>query len=181
MSTDIHVGLTTATALLIVAALATLGWVYTARRARILTRKQHSFNVLVKAIFDKDFSDVMKKVAPHLRKGDLPKFRDENDSDIKDALNFLLNYCELLAAGVRNGDLDERLIRDCQRGMIVTTYEVCASHIESLRTTRRRRGIYEHLEWLHSRWEEWPPRFPQRALEWFIGRPIQGRRKRVNP
>jgi hypothetical protein len=50
-------------AVLIGAALATVGWLYTARRSRVLARKQHTINILLQASFNKEFGDSFRTVA----------------------------------------------------------------------------------------------------------------------
>ena len=75
--------------------------------------------------------------------------------------------------------MDERIVRDSERGKILTLYETSTAHIESLRNSRRRMSIYEHLEWLHGRWEKSPPGRLQRTCERVRGKPFEGKRERV--
>ena len=104
---------------------------------------------------------------------------DDEHEEVLAALRMWLNHYEFIAAGIRNGDLDETLIRDSERGTILTIYECAVDYIDSLRNTRRRRAIYEHLEWLHRRWESHPPGIMRRLAEYCRGRPFKGRRERV--
>jgi hypothetical protein len=48
------------TAILIGAGLATCGWLYGARRARTLPRKQHTVNVMLQAAFNQSYREAEK-------------------------------------------------------------------------------------------------------------------------
>ena len=96
----------------------------------------------------------------------------------KNALRFILNYYEFIAAGVRNGDISERLLRDSERGTIVKLFEVSQIYIGSIKTKRDRQAIYEHIEWLYRRWHEAKPGALQRTVEWALQRPLYHERHR---
>lgn len=165
------------TAILTGASFATVGWVYTARRQRTLARKQHTITVILQANFNADFRSAMMIMATAQATPcpcDLAK-----NIELKEAFQLIMNHYEFIAAGLRNGDFDERLIRDSQRATMLTIYEWGKDFIWGLRTSRRRQSIYEHLEWLHKRWETKPPKWYQRFIEYCRGKPISGRR--VNP
>ena len=89
----------TAIAALIAASLATTGWLYTARRARTLSRKQHTVTVMLQASFSKEFQDHIKNVRPYLIACTLPTKLDDK-SDLRDAVQRLLNHYEFIAAGL---------------------------------------------------------------------------------
>lgn len=149
----------------------------------MLARKQHSLNVMLTASFNKEFRDAYKIIAPFIRANNLPTIGadDNGNNDLREALRLVLNHYEFVAAGIRNGDMDEVLIRDSERGTILTIFESLRKYIESLRNTRRRRSINEHLEWLHRRWETSPPGRIQRLIEAVRGKPFSGQRERVLP
>lgn len=151
---------------------ATLGWIWAAKRARALSRKQHTFNALLQASFNQQYQMAHVAVRPYVRgkkklDWDLPRNRQ-----LKDQFTFLLNHYEFLAAGVRNGDISESLLKDSQRGVIISLYAYCEPYIESLRSDRHKQALFEHLEWLYMRWHEAPPKFIQRTCEILISRPI---------
>ena len=77
---------------------------------------------------------------------------------------------------MRNGDFDERLVRDSQRSAILVLFETAKSMIWTLRNDRSRMSLYEHLEWLHRRWQARPPRRRQIIWEALLGRPFSGSR-----
>lgn len=167
-------------AALVAAGMATCGWLYTARRARALSRKQHTVTVMLQASLNSEYRKCLKKLVPHLRgeqKLDLDASPD--DEELADAFRMVANHYEFLAAGLRNGDFDERLVRDSQRGIVLHLYESCHEYIWKVRNNRRRQTLYEHLEWLYKRWETKPPSRVQRCCEHITARPWAGRR--VNP
>jgi hypothetical protein len=158
------------TAVLIGAALATTGWLYTARRSRALARKQHTITVILQTNFNAHFLTARAKITPAIRSGELPS---EQDQEFYSALRDVLNHYEFVSAGLRNGDFDERLIRDSERGAYIALYEVFKPHIWRLRNSRKRMTIYEHLEWVYCRWHE-PPGRVRRCVEYVRGRPLRG-------
>ena len=52
--------ISTSTAILIGAGFATLGWVYTARRARTLARTQHTLTAMLTVSFNQDFRKALR-------------------------------------------------------------------------------------------------------------------------
>jgi len=166
-------------AIIIGAALATCGWLYTGRRARTLSRKQHTINVMLQASFNADFVKARNLVADVVGKGKLPDLNLPENEELRIAFRMVANHYEFVAAGLRNGDFDERLVRDSERGTLLGLFEKGQDFIWSLRNARRRTTIYEHLEWLHGRWEKKPPGYVQICVEFCAGRPLPS--KRVNP
>jgi hypothetical protein len=165
----------TAIAALIAASLATVGWVYTARRARALSRKQHTITVMLQASFNKEFQEHIKLVAPIL-KGEEDHKKIETDQELRIATRKILNHYEFIAAGLRNGDFDEQLVMDSERTAIVQLYAGCEQYIWSLRENRKRMSTYEHLEWLHARWTNSNRNNLKSCIEWLRQKPFQGNR-----
>lgn len=168
------------TAILIGAGLATAGWLYTARRARTLSRKQHTVNVMLHSSLNTTFLEAKSKLVPHLRNNEVP---DDVITGVNESLRYhfrlVLNHYEFVAAGIRNGDMDEQLVRDSERSTVLMLFKACKKYIWTLRDERSRMTMYEHMEWLHVRWEEKPPKRLQRCTEWILQRPFPG--KRQNP
>jgi hypothetical protein len=163
----------TAIAALIAASLATAGWVYTARRARTLSRKQHTITVLLQANFNKEIQDALSKIRPFGLGQNFPPTPDE---ELVNSVRRILNYNEFLAAGLRNGDFDEQLVKDTERTKIVNIYEIFKAYIWSLRNDRNRMSLYEHLEWLHARWSDQRAHPVKRLAERIRQKPFQGSR-----
>lgn len=166
------------TAVLIASALATTGWLYTARRARTLSKKQHTINAILQSNFNDRFLNSRAEISPHLRAGKCPEdLLTGGDENMVRSFRNILNHYEFLSAGIRNGDFDERLVKDSERGTFIALFSCCESYIWKLRNSRKRQTIYEHLEWIHDRWETRPPGMITRAIEWMIGRPFYGGRR----
>jgi hypothetical protein len=166
----------------IAATLATIGWIYTARKSRTIARKQHTIDIMLKANFDRDMRVAHKMIAPYIQRKNPDPFPEDGNTDYEKLIPFLrmiLNHYEFLAAGIRRGDLDEILVIDAQRGAILNAFERSEAHIFAVRDRRRSQAIYEHLEWLHRRWEKLPPRWYIRWCERLKGSPFQGSRNKV--
>lgn len=169
--------MTEADAILITAGVATAGatagWIYTARWHRLNSRKGHTFNAILQATSSIEYRNAFGKIAPLLAQKRKITKNQYNKPDIKDALRFLLNYYEVLAAGIRIGDIDEKLLIYTEKGLILKLLDQADLYIQSLITTRDRATIYEHLEWLHKRWKT-PLGWWQRLWEWIRLKPIEG-------
>ncbi|MCI0431899.1 MAG: DUF4760 domain-containing protein [Rhodospirillales bacterium] len=159
------------------AAIAIAGWIYTARRQRNLLRKQHTFNALLQTSFNEQYNDALKAVRPFTDHGKtVTKDADLSEQD-KVQIRFLINHLEFIAAGIRNGDIDERLFRDTERGTVLRLYASFETYIYQVRSERRRDAIYEHFEWLNDRWQKNPPPVWQRCIERIRARPFYGKRR----
>jgi hypothetical protein len=150
------------TAVLLASSFATVGWFYTARRTRRLSTKQHTVNVILQTSFSKEFREISERLSPIIKQGKVEKFDANGEKDFR----WLANHLEFIAAGVRNGDLDEELVRDCFRTQVVVFFDRCSSYIYTLRNS-------------HRRWETKPPKWWQKLIEYIINRPFQS--TRVNP
>jgi hypothetical protein len=166
-------------AILIGSAFATCGWIYSARRARTLSRKQHTVTVMLQASLNKEFREALLSISDAITAGKCPDLSNNDHKNLRIAMRFVSNHYEFISAGLRNGDFDERLIRDSERGVIIKIYSFFEGHIYSLRLSRDRQTIYENLEWLNVRWTKNPPGVIQQTIEWIVQQPFGG--KRVNP
>lgn len=171
--------LTTPEAILIAAIMATAGWVYTIRRHRIIARKQHTFNALLTASFNQDYSNAIRTLSPYLRTREKIKNGPDQDEIVISSLRFLLNHYEFLAAAVRVGDIDEKLLKRTERGLILSAVTSGENYIYNQRDGPTRKAVYEHLDWLHRRWTTEPPGLIQRIFEVIWGNPWRGRLERI--
>lgn len=132
---------------------------------------------MLQAGLNERFLSARATIAPHLKQGACPEdmLKGENE-ELRDKFRLILNHYEFVAAGLRNGDFDERLVRDSERGTFIALFKCCEPYIYALRDHRTRMAIYEHLEWLYERWETSPPNKAQRAIERVRGSPLYGRR-----
>lgn len=155
-----------------------MGWLYAARKQRTLAKKQHTLNVILTARNSSDFTAAQTAIRPCIIAKTCPDFVNNEHAD-KESYRIVLNHYELLAAGIRNGDFDERMVKDIQRGTLVAVWEACEANIFRMRTARKRSTTYEHFEWLHRRWETHRPGWIRRFAEWIKGSPFGG--WRANP
>lgn len=166
--------LTPVAAALLATTFATFGWIYTCRRNRLLSKKQHTFNALLKRSFNEKYHTNQTLIVPILVGGGVTDevLNAQNGDPVRDALKFILNYYEFIAAGVRNGDICEKLLKDSERGTIVRLYQVSQKFIGRTRDDRQRRSTFEHLEWIYVRWHERPPTILQRIIEFVLAKPL---------
>ena len=153
---------------------ATTGWIITVTTNRSLSRKQHTFNALLEMSLNKELENRLKKLGPHLRKGTLPVPIDPIAGDLIP----LLDHYEFLAAAIRNGSINEKLLWDSDSSVVVRLVEVSQSFIEDTRrnsprkTEEERNKMWEHIVWLYRRWTDARPCGWQRKVEWFRLHPI---------
>lgn len=133
---------------------------------------------MLQANFNKDFREAFIAITPDLKKGKCPDdiWKGGELEEQRQRYRFILNHYEFIAAGIRNGDFDERLVRDSERGTILSIYGACVKMIYAIRDDRSRMAIYEHLEWLNRRWKVAPPGWLQRRWEGILDRPLAGAR-----
>lgn len=73
-------------------------------------------------------------------------------------VDYILNFCEFIAVGIKHGDLHEGVLRDALRGIIVNVTKILALHIDELREMRPD-GSFQapramiNLLWLKDRWD----------------------------
>lgn len=169
-------------AILLGSILATVGWLYSARRARLLSRKQHTTSVILQANFNAQFLAARGAIAPHIKAGTCPQeVIDGGNEELRAHFRQILNHYEFVAAGLRNGDFDEKLLKDSERATYVQLFRCCQNYIWAMRDSRDRMTLYEHLEWVHRRWTDAPPRFAQRQWEFVKGRPVYGKTDQTKP
>lgn len=173
----------TSYAILIGAALATLGWLYTSHRGRTLAKKQQTITVMMMANFNEKFLGSRAAITEYVKGNKkLPEnIMDADHADLKAELRHVMNHYEFVAAALRNGDLDEKLVKDSERSTLLMVYGNLEEYIWSLRTGRDRESIYEHLQWIHNRWEKKPPSFIIKFFEFLRGKPFYGSTKNNRP
>ena len=138
---------------LLAAGFATVGWWYSARANRKLFRKQHTVNVMLDASMNKEMREALSLSPRGHTALKPPDYEAIWDKEKRDAFRLLVNHYEFLAAGIRNHDLDEHLVFDCEFNIIRDVFETYKPFIEQRRTDRGTKAVYEHLEWLITKWE----------------------------
>ena len=160
-------------AILIGALFATIGWLYSARRARMLSKKQHTMTLMITSNFNDGFLNDRKRISPNLLKTvQMPEiFSSKEEIEIQTSLRRVLNHYEFVSAGIRNGDVDEELFKLSERGTIIMVFSNMEDYILKLRNKRGRKLIYEHIEWLYYRWNNQKIGLSQKIVEKIRARP----------
>jgi hypothetical protein len=144
------------------AGLATLGWIVTARNQRRLSRKQHTFNLIIQMrhsdLFQKRMDVVTKRRAPGIGlTGEDVALLSKPESELTDeerdfarASRYLLNYFEFIASSIAIGDLDAELIRRTIRAHMVGMEKKFRAYIQAEQAEEKRTFI--ELSRLAKRW-----------------------------
>lgn len=144
---------------LIGAAAVIIGWLFTTRAQAIDSTKANTMKILMESRFSDEYSRNLKattKIFTVQRtiQGDnccLPVnvFSSSTPDEI-DSINYMLNYFEFIAVGIRCGDLDEQLIRQSLRTIILTNYKFYKLIIEDKQ--KKTSSALENLTCLAKRW-----------------------------
>lgn len=157
-------------AILLTGVAATIGWIYTARRTWMLSRKQHTISIILQGNFDDGYTLARDTIAPLVRAQKID-FDKLDGTEVEKSLRRVLDHSEFVAAGVRSGDVDEALLKDSEMYAFVTLFEAAEDYIRRVRDARGHAPLYEHFEWIHARWRKSPPNAVQRFSEVVMGRP----------
>ena len=131
----------TATGVIIGAGAAIIGWLFTTRAQCINSNKSHAFQILMESRFSDEYSRnlvLTTKLYKDTKTTDNAKFpvltweKYENlEYNYQDSINYMLNFFEFIAVGIRCGDLDEKLLNSSLKGIINTNYEFYKIIIET--------------------------------------------------
>lgn len=139
------------------------GWVCSSFVALRNSIKQHTVNIYVQSRLSSPYAETIKRV--NLRHfsigataGPIPEnfFMDVANAELMHDINTVLNYFEFIAVGVRYGDLDESMLKQIMRSMIVNMCSKASVYIEFVRNQENGIGgsrSFEHLLWLSERWK----------------------------
>ena len=122
----------TGIAIVVGAILASLGWIFGQRQSRKLSRLEHTFAVLNSYRHNKEHWDAVRQVVILSKNNTLPTPEEAGRENDIAVLRKLLVHYEFIAVGVFAGGLDETMIRECDRGNIVTLYKNSQNFIKKL-------------------------------------------------
>lgn len=137
--------------------LAATGWITSAIVTIRNSVKQHTINTLLQTRLSATYQDYAAKARTGL-KGHTPEFPASLDK-IKATDNglagteYLLNYIEFMAVGIRHGDLHEAVLKDSMRGIVTRFTSISQEYIDDCRSKNGLR-TYQHLLWLRNRWRD---------------------------
>jgi hypothetical protein len=119
------------------AVLATLGWLFSSFQNEKAVRKQHSLDVLMQMRHSAEYQAHSRlrrnqpkswrgildlKTAQEILDHHFEKPEGEASKSYYSTIVYFLNYFEYIAAGVRNGDLNERFVKRSLRSIIFDIY-----------------------------------------------------------
>lgn len=111
-----------------------------------IARRTLTFKTLEEQMWDKDFIE-QRKIFVGLRENhgssDLEDFaKEENDDDDKaQSIRIILNNYELMCIGIKQGVLDEEMIRQYHRSTWVKDYERMKPYIAAVRKKTAFKGL----------------------------------------
>ena len=131
------------------------------------SRKQHTVNVLFHTRLSSEFLKRTGIIKQHFP-GILPitcdaletvSAKTTPEKSPMEAVKFMLNYYEFVAAGIRHGDLDNRLVCDCLCTALCTFFDRCEDVIKNARgedakgrPVEEKARIFRNLIWLRVKW-----------------------------
>lgn len=145
---------------------AILGWLCSTRSQVINNRRNHSMQVLIESRLSQQYMKSVNEVSTisisykdSIDQSDKPEpipvsldFFKGLKVQEKNAVYYMLNYCEFVAVGIRFGDLDESLMCNTFRSMLITNYLTFKNIIDfkkQVSTTH-----FEHMTQLFERWNK---------------------------
>lgn len=172
-------------------AVAATGWITSSYITLRNSIKQHTINTLLQSRLSATYMENVKLANKRYfsMEGIFPVTKEEIQKKDPDsqlaALGYILNYLEFVAVGIKNGDLDEKLMKQTFRGMACSMREVGDAYVEfareSIRLENRKDApcvstktipenvIFENLDWLYERWYD--PKLRRPHLK-FISKPV---------
>jgi hypothetical protein len=135
---------------------AMVGWIIASIITMRNSIKQHTITTLLQSRLSATYMGYADKVSAHYvaydeeRKANPQLDREPSAGIDEAALRYILNYFEFVAIGIQRGDLDEGMLRDSLRSILIKNVAMSRSWIDAARKTAPR--LYCNLAWLHARW-----------------------------
>ena len=130
------------------------GWIVSAIVTMRNSVKQHSINTLLQSRLSKTYMDEAVNARGALAGYDpehpVPAGHIENHENHY-SIDYILNYIEFMAVGIKHGDLHEDVMKDSMRGIVLRFTAITMPYIEDSRLKVGPR-TFENLLWLRKRW-----------------------------
>jgi hypothetical protein len=139
-------------AVIIAAAMAIVGILYSSRQQRKLLRKQHTYAVLDKMNDWKKLDDDLEFASKLIKAGQVPRLCDDQNESACERIDFLLNHYEFLSAAIISGDIDEGLVRKVEELRLTRLFLKFMDYIAENREDRGTNMMWENLEYMCHRW-----------------------------
>lgn len=134
------------------------GWMVSAWVTLRNSTKQHTFNIWLQTRCSAKYmehAEIINKLYFNRKDGYVLTIDDLEKPDFKNieqSFVYVLNHYEFVAVGIRSGDLDEDIIRQAMRGIVVGLYEYASAYIKRMQGQSPQ--AYEHLTALYHRWKK---------------------------
>lgn len=145
--------------IIIGAAAVIIGWIFTTRAQTIDSTKANTMKILMESRFSDEYARNLKittKLFTEQRKqnGDNCCLSTNNFEKLQDhqlnSINYMLNYFEFIAVGIRCGDLDEQFMKQTLKTIILTNFRFYKLIIEEKQ--KKVPSALENLTSLTNRW-----------------------------
>ena len=141
------------------------GWVVSSYITLRNSIKQHTINTLLQTRLSATYMDEAKLInktffGPSADKdpASLAFLHDQENVAVLSSVDYVLNYLEFLSVGIRHGDLDEKVLRQTMRGIVVRLYEKVIHYMHEIRDVKDGKAgnpqQLEHVTWLYDRWRK---------------------------
>jgi hypothetical protein len=136
--------------------LAAVGWLTSAIVTVRNSVKQHTITTLLQTRLSTTYMDKAMKALDFYLQSAYSSFNPApaavvKASASKNDIEYVLNYFEFLAVGIREGDLHENVLRLSMRGIVVRFTRTSSDYIQALRQDNGPL-TFANLLWLYSRW-----------------------------
>lgn len=136
--------------------LAAVGWLTSAIVTVRNSVKQHTITTLLQTRLSATYMERAKKALDFYSNGNYSPRSPAPSQAIKAAsekfeIEYVLNYLEFLAVGVRCADLHEDVLKKSMRGIVVRFTKTSEHYIADLRQ-QHGPATYDNLVWLYVRW-----------------------------
>lgn len=111
---------------------AIIGWLFTTRAQAVNSTKANTMNILMNSRFSEEYVknlNITTKLYMEIRQQSgercclsIEKF-SSLPPEITNSINYMLNYFEFIAVGIRCGDLDEQFMKSSLKTIITTNYD----------------------------------------------------------
>lgn len=131
--------------------------------SRQMTRRKNSADVIFNSKNDDRLRDGIRTIRRlnddsnvEISKYAYEQSADEATQKDSAAVNYVLNYYEYVAVGIKRGIYDESILKDSSYTTLVHMYEFCLPYIENVRRLRQRSTTWCEFEKLALRWVDKP-------------------------
>jgi hypothetical protein len=168
-------------AILISAAFATAGWIYSGRIQRHTSRRQHTYGIITRQLDDDKFEKALNSIRKAVNERFVPQLDKLNPTEQMLDIDYLLNHYEFLSAAILCGDIDEKLLRSCEFSRMTKLYAYMRDYIEQNRTEFDQPTMFQNLEDIVLRWNRTYQPISERFLEVIAFRPLRRSPRWIGP